>query len=65
MVTVGLWVRLEAKVGRERELEVFLRSAMPLVDAEAGTLVWLAYACLPQRSEYLMRLQTRLAVRRT
>jgi quinol monooxygenase YgiN len=40
MVTVGLWVRLEAKVGRERELEVFLRSAMPLVDAEAGTLVW-------------------------
>lgn len=40
MVSVGLWVRLEAKVGRERELEVFLRSAMALVDAEAGTLVW-------------------------
>lgn len=40
MVTVGLWVRLEAKAGRERDLEVFLRSAMPLVDAEAGTLVW-------------------------
>jgi hypothetical protein len=40
MVSVRWWVRLEAKVGRERELEVFRRSAMPLVDAEAGTLVW-------------------------
>ena len=42
MVTVGLWVRLEAKAGRERDLEAFLRSATPLVEAESGTLVWFA-----------------------
>jgi len=40
MVTVGLWVRLEAKAGRERDLEAFLRSATPLVEEESGTLVW-------------------------
>lgn len=39
-MTVGLWVRLEAKAGRERDLENFLRSAVPLVEAEPGTLVW-------------------------
>ena len=40
MVAVGLWVRLEAQVGSERDLEVFLQTAMPLVEAEGGTLVW-------------------------
>lgn len=42
MVTVGLWVRLEAKPGRERDVEAFLRAGATLVDAEPETLVWFA-----------------------
>jgi quinol monooxygenase YgiN len=41
-VSVGLLVRLEAKTGREEEVENFLREALPLVDDEPATLVWFA-----------------------
>ncbi len=41
-VTTGLIVRLEAKPGREDELAAFLASALPLVEAEPETIVWLA-----------------------
>jgi quinol monooxygenase YgiN len=41
-LTVGLSVRLEAKPGRETDLEALLRSAAPLADAEPATLVWFA-----------------------
>lgn len=41
-LTVGLSVRLEAKPGRETDLEAFLRSAAPLAQAEPATLVWFA-----------------------
>jgi len=40
MVTVGLWVRFEAKPGREHDLELFLRGATVLVEAESATLLW-------------------------
>ena len=42
MVTVGLLVRLEAKPGRELDVENFLREALPLVDEEEATLQWFA-----------------------
>lgn len=42
MVNVGLLVRLEAQPGKARELEEFLRSALPLVDNEPRTIVWFA-----------------------
>ena len=42
MVTVGLLVRLEAKPGRQQELEEFLQSARPVVENEPGTIVWFA-----------------------
>jgi quinol monooxygenase YgiN len=42
MVAVGLLVRLAAKPGRERQLEQFLRSALPLVENEPGTPAWFA-----------------------
>jgi quinol monooxygenase YgiN len=42
MVSRGLLVRLEAKPGQEAEVEAFLRSALPLVQAEAGTTAWFA-----------------------
>ena len=41
-LTVGLWVRLEAKPGRGTDLETFLRSAAPLAQAEPATPVWFA-----------------------
>ena len=33
---------MEAKTGREQEVEDFLRSALDLVDAEDGTPLWFA-----------------------
>jgi len=40
--TVGLLVRLEAKAGREADVEAFLKSAVPLVQAEPATTAWFA-----------------------
>lgn len=42
MTTVGLFVHLEAKPGREFEVENFLRDALPLVQDELGTTAWFA-----------------------
>jgi quinol monooxygenase YgiN len=42
MVTVALWVRLEAKPGKEKDVEAFLRSALPLAQAEPATTAWFA-----------------------
>jgi quinol monooxygenase YgiN len=40
MVKVALLVRLEAKPGKEMEVENVLRSGLPLVQAEPATTVW-------------------------
>lgn len=37
MVTVGLLLRLEAKPGREAEVESFLKGALPVVQDEPAT----------------------------
>ena len=42
MVTVGLLVRLEAKPGKEAEVENFLKSGLALVEEEPETTVWFA-----------------------
>ena len=42
MVTVGLLVRLEAKPGKEAEVENFLKSGLALVEDEPETTVWFA-----------------------
>jgi quinol monooxygenase YgiN len=42
MVRVALLVRLEAKPGQESALEEFLKSALPLANAETATTVWFA-----------------------
>ena len=42
MVTVGLLVRLEAKAGKEAEVEQFLKSGLALVQAEPDTTAWFA-----------------------
>jgi quinol monooxygenase YgiN len=42
MVTVGLYVRLEAAQGKEREVADFLVNARTLAEQEPGTTVWYA-----------------------
>jgi quinol monooxygenase YgiN len=42
MITVGLLVRLEAKPGKEAEVENFLKSGLALVEEEPETTVWFA-----------------------
>src|ERR1700680_4037609 len=42
MTKFALYVPLQAKPGKEREVADFLRSALPLVNAEAATISWLA-----------------------
>ena len=42
MITVGLLVRLEAKPGKEAEVENFLKSGLALVEDEPETTVWFA-----------------------
>jgi quinol monooxygenase YgiN len=40
MVNVALLVRLEAKPGKEAEVEKFLRGGLPLVLEEPATVAW-------------------------
>ncbi len=42
MVKMGLWVRLESKSGKEKELEDFLRQGLPIVQGEPATVTWYA-----------------------
>lgn len=41
-MTTGMLVRLDAQAGKEREVEQFLKSALPLVEEEIGTRTWFA-----------------------
>jgi quinol monooxygenase YgiN len=42
MVTVALLVRLEAKPGKEAEVERFLRGGLSIVQGEPATTAWFA-----------------------
>jgi quinol monooxygenase YgiN len=42
MTKFALYVPLQAKPGKEKDVADFLRSAVPLVNAEAGTIAWFA-----------------------
>ena len=42
MVTVALLVRLEAKPGKEAEVESFLKSGLAIVEEEPATTAWFA-----------------------
>ncbi len=42
MVTVGLLVRLEAKPGKEADLEAFLKGGLAIVQEEPATTTWFA-----------------------
>jgi quinol monooxygenase YgiN len=42
MVKVALFVRLEAKPGKEAEVEKFLRGGLSMVQQEPATIAWFA-----------------------
>ena len=42
MVKVALFVRLEAKPGKEAEVENFLRGGLQIVQGEPATIAWFA-----------------------
>jgi quinol monooxygenase YgiN len=42
MTKFAVYVPLQAKPGKEQEVAAFLRSAVPLVNAELGTISWFA-----------------------
>lgn len=43
MKKLGLLVRLKAKAGKEKNVEEFITSALPLANEEAGTITWYAF----------------------
>jgi quinol monooxygenase YgiN len=49
MAKFAIWVTLESKAGKERELEEFLKSAQPLAEREEGTLTWYAVKIAPTK----------------
>ena len=42
MLSVGLFVRLEAKPGKEEEVAAFLRQGLEMANQEKTTLLWFA-----------------------
>ena len=42
MGKLAIWAQLEAKPGKEQEVEKFLKSAQPLAEREPGTITWYA-----------------------
>jgi quinol monooxygenase YgiN len=47
MEAIGLLVTLEARPGKEADVEAFLKSAQPLAREENGTLKWYAIKLAP------------------
>jgi quinol monooxygenase YgiN len=42
MEKLAIWAQLQAKPGKENEVEAFLKSAQPLAEREKGTISWYA-----------------------
>jgi quinol monooxygenase YgiN len=42
MVKLAIWATVQAKPGKEAQVEAFLKSAQPLAEAEPGTVNWYA-----------------------
>jgi quinol monooxygenase YgiN len=47
MVKVALWVRLEAKPGKEEEVAAFLKGGLAIVEQEPATIAWFAIRLNP------------------
>ena len=42
MSKLAIWAQLEARPGKEKEVEEFLKSALPLAEQEKETVSWYA-----------------------
>jgi quinol monooxygenase YgiN len=49
MDKLAIWAMLEAKPGKEKEVEEFLKSAQPLAEREPGTTSWYALKIGPSK----------------
>jgi len=49
MDNLAIWAQLEAKPGKEKEVEDFLKSAQPLAVKEPGTTTWYAIKIGPAK----------------
>jgi quinol monooxygenase YgiN len=49
MDNLAIWAQLEAKPGKEKEVEDFLKSAQPLAEREPGTTTWYAIKLGPAK----------------
>jgi quinol monooxygenase YgiN len=45
----AIWAQMEAKPGKEAEVEEFLKSAQPLAEQEPGTTTWYALKIGPSK----------------
>ena len=63
-VHVALWVRLDAKPGKEKEVADFLRSGLAIVQEEPATMAWFAIQMGPPPSASSMPFPTMPAGRR-
>ena len=43
MIKLGILATVEAKAGKEAEVEAFLKSALPLAEGEPATVTWYAF----------------------
>jgi hypothetical protein len=56
MGKLAIWAQLEAKPGKEKEVEEFLKSAQPLAEREEGTITWYAIKMGPGKYGHLRHL---------
>ena len=49
MSRLAIWAQLEAKPGKEKDVEAFLKSAQPLAEREPGTVSWYAIKMGPSK----------------
>jgi quinol monooxygenase YgiN len=49
MDKLAIWAAVEAKPGKESEVEAFLKSALPLAEKETGTTNWYAVQIGPAK----------------
>lgn len=49
MDKLAVWGQFEAKPGKEKEVEEFLKSALPMAQAETGTTTWYALKIGPSK----------------
>ncbi|HEX3120238.1 MAG TPA: antibiotic biosynthesis monooxygenase [Candidatus Acidoferrum sp.] len=49
MEKLAIWAYLEAKPGKEKEVEEFLKSAQPLAEKESQTVAWYAVKIGPSQ----------------